>query len=82
MKQFFNEVVLKTKGTGLYDFTGHTKSFVHKNKLLNGILNINILHTSYNFKSNEMLDTLCDFLFLSNSKVIHSMTFSGFPKVS
>ena len=46
------------------------------------IMNINILHTSYKFKSNQILDTLCDFLFLSNSKVIHSMTSSGFPVAS
>ena len=56
MKQFFHEVVLKTKGTGLYDFTDHAKSFVHKNKLLNGILNINILHTSASLIIQENAD--------------------------
>ena len=38
MKQFFHEFVIKTKGSGLYDFTEQTKNFVHKNKLLNGII--------------------------------------------
>ncbi len=56
MKQFFHEVVLKTKGTGLYDFTDHTKDFVHKNKLLNGILNINVLHTSASLIIQENAD--------------------------
>jgi len=56
MKQFFHEVVLKTKGTGLYDFTGHTKDFVNNNKLLNGILNINVLHTSASLIIQENAD--------------------------
>ena len=56
MKQFFHEVVLKTKGTGLYDFTDHTKGFVHNNKLLNGILNINVLHTSASLIIQENAD--------------------------
>ena len=35
MKQIFHEIVLNTKGSGLYDFTKQTKTFVNKNKLLN-----------------------------------------------
>ena len=56
MKQFFYEVVLKTKGMGLYDFTDLTKGFVLKNKLLNGILNINVLHTSASLIIQENAD--------------------------
>ena len=56
MKQFFHEFVIKTKGPGLYDFTEQTKNFVHKNKLLNGILNINILHTSASLTIQENAD--------------------------
>ena len=56
MKQFFHELVIKTKGSGLYDFTEQTKNFVHKNKLLNGILNINILHTSASLTIQENAD--------------------------
>ena len=56
MKQIFHEVVLKTNGLGLYDFTEQTKNFVHKNKLLNGILNINILHTSASLTIQENAD--------------------------
>ena len=56
MKQFFHEFIIKTKGSGLYDFTEQTKNFVHKNKLLNGILNINILHTSASLTIQENAD--------------------------
>ena len=56
MKQIFDEIVLNTKGSGLYDFTKQTNSFVNKNKLLNGILNINILHTSTSLTIQENAD--------------------------
>ena len=56
MKQIFHEIVLNTKGSGLYDFTKQTNSFVNKNKLLNGILNINILHTSASLTIQENAD--------------------------
>ena len=46
MKQIFDEVLINTKGSGLYDFSDQVHHFVKKNKLINGILNINILHTS------------------------------------
>ena len=56
MKQIFHEVIIKTKGPGLYDFTEQTKDFVNKNKLLNGILNLNILHTSASLTIQENAD--------------------------
>ena len=56
MKQIFHEIVLNTKGSGLYDFTKQTKSFVNNNKLLNGILNLNILHTSASLIIQENAD--------------------------
>ena len=56
MKQIFHEVIVNTKGLGLYDFTEQTKSFVNKNKLMNGILNINILHTSASLTIQENAD--------------------------
>ena len=43
MKQIFYEIIINTKGSGLYDFTEQTQDFVNNNKLLNGILNLNIL---------------------------------------
>ena len=56
MKQSFHKIVLQTKGPGLYDFTEQTKSFVSNNKFLNGILNINILHTSASLTIQENAD--------------------------
>ena len=56
MKQIFHEIILNTKGSGLYDFTDHTKSFVKKKNLMNGILNINILHTSASLTIQENAD--------------------------
>ena len=56
MKQIFHEVTIKTNGPGLYDFTKQTQDFVNKNKLLNGILNLNILHTSASLTIQENAD--------------------------
>ena len=56
MKQIFLEVIIKTNGSGLYDFTEQTQDFVNKNKLLNGILNLNILHTSASLTIQENAD--------------------------
>ena len=62
MKQIFHEIVLKTKGAGLYVFTKQTQEFINKNKVVNGILNINILHTSASLtiQENADLDVLYD----------------------
>ena len=57
MKQIFDEAVINTKGSGLYDFTDQIHYFVKKNKLINGILNINILHTSASLIIQENADT-------------------------
>ena len=56
MKQIFDEVVINTRGSGLYDFTDRIQYFVEKNKLINGILNINILHTSASLIVQENAD--------------------------
>ena len=56
MKQIFDETVVNTKGSGLYDFTEQIHYFVKKNKLINGILNINILHTSASLIIQENAD--------------------------
>ena len=57
MKQIFDEAVINTKGSGLYDFTDQIHHFVKKNKLINGILNINILHTSASLIIQENADS-------------------------
>ena len=56
MKQIFYEIIIETNGPGLYDFTEQTQNFVNKNKLLNGILNLNILHTSASLTIQENAD--------------------------
>ena len=49
-------MILKTKGAGLYVFTKQTQEFINKNKVVNGILNINILHTSASLIIQENAD--------------------------
>ena len=56
MDQIFHEIKINTKGQGLYDFTKHTISWLHKQKITNGILNINILHTSASLVIQENAD--------------------------
>ena len=56
MKQIFDEAVINTRGPGLYDFTDQIHLFVKKNKLINGILNISILHTSASLVIQENAD--------------------------
>ena len=56
MQQIFHEIKIKTNGHGLYDFTEQTVSWVKKQKISNGILNINILHTSASLVIQENAD--------------------------
>ena len=56
MKQVFNEIKIKTNAQGLYDFTKETISWVKEQKISNGILNINILHTSASLLIQENAD--------------------------
>ena len=56
MQQIFHEIKIKTKGQGLYDFTKQTLSWLKEQKINNGILNINILHTSASLVVQENAD--------------------------
>ena len=56
MDQIFHEIIIKTNGQGLYDFTQKTISWINKQKISNGILNINILHTSASVVIQENAD--------------------------
>ena len=56
MLQLFHEITLKTKGQGLYDFTEQTIDWLNNQKIKNGILNINILHTSASLVIQENAD--------------------------
>ena len=56
MQQIFHEIKINTKGQGLYDFTDQTISWIGNQKIKNGILNINILHTSASLIIQENAD--------------------------
>ena len=56
MKQVFHEIIINTEGQGLYDFTNKTISWVQKQNIKNGMLNINILHTSASLIIQENAD--------------------------
>jgi|TARA_Y100001970_G_scaffold217738_1_gene266779 secondary thiamine-phosphate synthase enzyme len=56
MHQIFEEIELKTNGQGFYNFTADTLSWLDKQKIKNGILNINILHTSASLVIQENAD--------------------------
>ena len=57
MKQLFHEIKINTKGQGLYDFTSKTVSWLNEQEIKNGILNINILHTSASLVIQENADS-------------------------
>ena len=54
--QIFYELIVKSKGQGLYDFTKETIDWVKKQKIHSGILNLNILHTSASLTIQENAD--------------------------
>jgi len=56
MQQLFHEITLKTKGQGFYDFTEKAIDWLNNQKIKNGILNINILHTSASLVIQENAD--------------------------
>jgi secondary thiamine-phosphate synthase enzyme len=56
MRQLFSEISKKTKGRGLYDITPEVKSWIQNESLLNGLLTMNILHTSASLMINENYD--------------------------
>ncbi len=56
MKQLFHEIKVNTNGQGLYDFTSKTVSWLKELEIKNGILNINILHTSASLTIQENAD--------------------------
>jgi secondary thiamine-phosphate synthase enzyme len=56
MQQIFHKIIIKTKGSGLYNFTEQTLNWLKDQKINNGILNINILHTSASLVIQENAD--------------------------
>ena len=57
MDQIFHEIKINTKGQRLYNFTNETTTWLKKQKINNGILNINILHTSASLVIQENADS-------------------------
>jgi len=56
MQQIFHEIKIKTEGQGLYNFTEQTLGWLKNQNINNGILNINILHTSASLVIQENAD--------------------------
>ena len=56
MIQTFHELQIKTNGQGFYDFTKETLNWIKEQKIKDGILNINILHTSASLIIQENAD--------------------------
>ena len=56
MQQIFHEIQVNTNGQGLYNFTEETVSWLDNQKIKNGILNINVLHTSASLVIQENAD--------------------------
>ena len=56
MQQIFHEIKIKTEGQGLYNFTEQTLDWLKNQNINNGILNINILHTSASLVIQENAD--------------------------
>ena len=56
MIQKFFDLIIKTNGQKLYDFTSHIEEWIIKNSFKNGIINISILHTSASLIIQENAD--------------------------
>ena len=56
MRQEFFNLELNTHGQSLYEFTNQTNKWVKDNELNNGIININIQHTSASLIIQENAD--------------------------
>ena len=56
MEQVISSIKVITKGQGFVDITNLVKEFIRKNNFLNGILILNVLHTSCSLTLNENAD--------------------------
>ena len=56
MKQEFFNLKIETNGQKLYEFTNQTINWIRNNKFNNGILNLNIQHTSASLIVQENAD--------------------------
>ena len=56
MRQEFFELKIETNGQKLYEFTNQTNNWIKTNDLKNGIINLNIQHTSASLIVQENAD--------------------------
>ena len=56
MKQEFFNLIIKTNGQKLYEFTDQTVEWINRNRFNNGILNLSIQHTSASLIIQENAD--------------------------
>ena len=56
MKQKFFDLIINTNGQKLYEFTDQTIDWIKKNEFKNGVLNLNIQHTSASLIVQENAD--------------------------
>ena len=56
MIQKFSEIIIKTNGQNLYNFSAEILEWIKKNQLNNGILNLSIQHTSASIVVQENAD--------------------------
>ena len=56
MEQVISSIKVITKGQGFIDITNLVKEFIRENNFLNGILILNVLHTSCSLTLNENAD--------------------------
>ena len=56
MEQVISSIKVNTKGQGLINITNLVKEFIRENNFLNGILILNVLHTSCSLTLNEQAD--------------------------
>ncbi len=54
--QRFYEIAIKTKGRGLYEFTQHLNDLIKQSGLKNGLVTLNIQHTSASLVVQENAD--------------------------
>ena len=56
MLQIFDVIIEKTSGRGIYDITPKLKTWLLKQNFTNGLLTLNIQHTSASLLINENYD--------------------------
>ena len=56
MEQVISTIKVITKGQGFTDITSSVKEFIRENNFINGILILNVLHTSCSLTLNENAD--------------------------